>query len=293
VRASLNGRATGVRWSAVEAAFFDLDKTVISRSSSLSLGRPMFDAGLVTRAMLLKSAYAQMVYLLQGADDRKLERLKTEVLTITKGWDRARVEDIAREALTTVIDPYLYLEAMDLMELHRARGRTVFIVSSSPEELVQPLADRLGPARVIATRAAVDSEGRYTGEMEFYCAGENKAAAIREIAAEERIDLAGSYAYSDSISDLPMLEAVGHPVAVNPDRDLRRMAAERSWQVRDFRRPVRLRDRLVTVPQRTPPAARVALAAAAAGIFGWLVVRPRVLRRRGSGGPPQDLASRG
>ncbi len=275
----------------MEAAFFDLDKTVISRSSSLALGRPMFDAGLVTRSMLLKSAYAQMVYLLQGADDRKLERLKGEVLAITKGWDRAQVEGIAREALTSVIDPYLYLEALDLMELHRARGRRVFIVSSSPEEVVHPLAERLGPARVIATRAGVDDQGRYTGEMEFYCAGENKAIAIREIAARERIDLAGSYAYSDSISDLPMLEAVGHPVAVNPDRDLRRIAAERSWQVRDFRRPIRLRDRLATVPRRTPPAARVALAAAAAGAFGWLVVRPRVLRGRAGGRPQAGPAS--
>jgi HAD superfamily hydrolase (TIGR01490 family) len=149
----------------VEAAFFDLDKTVISRSSSLALSRPMYQAGLMTRSMMLKGAYAQIIYLLQGADDRRLDRIKEEVMSITKGWDRAQVEQIAREAVASVIDPYLYLEALDLMELHRARHRAVFIVSSSPEEVVRPLAERLGPVRVIATRTGVDDQGRYTGEM--------------------------------------------------------------------------------------------------------------------------------
>jgi HAD superfamily hydrolase (TIGR01490 family) len=266
---------------AVEAAFFDLDKTVVSKSSSLALSRPMYDAGLVTRSMLMKSVYAQLVYLLQGADDRRLDRLKDEVMALTKGWDRAQVEDIAREALATVIDPYIYLEALDLMELHRARGRAVFIVSSSPEEVVRPLAERLGSVEVIATRTAVDEHGHYTGEMEFYCAGENKAVAIREVADRRGIELAESYAYSDSISDLPMLGVVGHPVAVNPDRELRKVATERGWQVRDFRRPVRLRQRIATVPARTPTAARVAIAAVAAGLIGWLLIRPRLPRGQG------------
>ena len=267
----------------MEAAFFDLDKTVISRSSSLALSRPMYEAGLMTRSMMLKGAYAQIVYLLQGADDRRLDRIKEEVMSITKGWDRSQVEQIAREAVASAIDPYLYLEALDLMELHRARGRAVFIVSSSPEEVVRPLAERLGPVQVIATRTGVDDQGRYTGEMEFYCVGENKAIAIREVAERQHLELAESYAYSDSISDLPMLEAVGHPVAVNPDRDLRRLATERGWQVRDFRRPVRLRDRLAAVPHRASTTARVALLAAAAGAVAWFVVRPRLVRvTRGS-----------
>ena len=277
----------------MEAAFFDLDKTVVSKSSSLALSRPMYDAGLVTRSMLMKSVYAQLVYLLQGADDRRMDRLKDEVMALTKGWDRAQVEDIAREALATVIDPYIYLEALDLMELHRARGRAVFIVSSSPEEVVRPLAERLGPVEVIATRTAVDEHGHYTGEMEFYCAGENKALAIRQVAERRGIELADSYAYSDSISDLPMLGAVGHPVAVNPDRDLRKVATERGWQVRDFRRPVSLRTRIATVPARTPTAARLAIAAAAAGLIGWLLIRSRLPRGDGSdaSGPGRSRAA--
>ena len=264
----------------MEAAFFDLDKTVVSKSSSLAMSRPMFEAGLVSRSMLIKGVYAQLVYLLLGADERKLDRIKDEAMAMTKGWDRAQVEEIARDAFASVIDPYIYLEALDLMELHRANGRAIFIVSSSPEEVVRPLAEHLGPdVGVIATRAVVDEEGRYTGEMGFYCAGDNKAVAIRDLASRRGIDLPRSYAYSDSISDLPMLETVGHPVAVNPDRDLRRAAVERGWQVRDFRRPVRLRHRIAAVPQRTPTAALVAIAAAAAGLIGWLLVRPRLAGR--------------
>jgi HAD superfamily hydrolase (TIGR01490 family) len=258
----------------VEAAFFDLDKTVVSKSSSLAMGRPMFEAGLVSRSVLIKGVYAQLVYLLLGADDRKLDRMKDQAMAMTEGWDRAQVEEIARDALASVIDPFIYLEALDLMELHRGEGRAIFIVSSSPEEVVRPFAERLGPdIGVIATRATVDEDGRYTGEMAFYCAGDNKAVAIRDVAARRGFDLTRSYAYSDSISDLPMLEAAGHPVAVNPDRDLRKAAAERGWQVRDFRSPVRLRRRIAAVPQRTP------VAAAAAGLVGWLLVRPRLTSR--------------
>src|SRR5437899_4228225 len=133
----------------MEAAFFDLDKTVISKSSSLALTRPMYRAGLVTRSALLKGAYAQLVYLLLGADERKMERAKESMLALTKGWEKGQVEQVVREALADLLDPYINLKALDLMELHRARGRKVFIVSSSPEEVVRPLAERLGPAEVI------------------------------------------------------------------------------------------------------------------------------------------------
>ena len=207
----------------VEAAFFDLDKTVISKSSSLALTRPMYRAGLVSRSALLKGAYAQLVYLLLGADEKKMDRLKEGMLALTRGWEKEQVEQIVREALTELVDPYIYLEALDLMDLHRALGRKVFIVSSSAEEVVRALTEHLGDVEVIATRAKIEG-GKYAGELEFYCYGENKAVAIREIAEREGIDLSGSYAYSDSITDLPMLEAVGHPVAVNPDKDLRKLA---------------------------------------------------------------------
>src|SRR6266545_8264371 len=106
----------------VEAAFFDLDKTVISKSSSLALTRPMYRAGLVSRSALLKGAYAQLVYLMVGADEKRMDKVKESMAALTKGWERSQVEEIIREALTDLIDPYIYLEALDLMELHRALG---------------------------------------------------------------------------------------------------------------------------------------------------------------------------
>jgi HAD superfamily hydrolase (TIGR01490 family) len=264
----------------VEAAFFDLDKTVISRSSSLALSRPMYRAGMVTRGQLVRGAYAQLVYALVGADERKMERLKDGMLQLTKGWDRHEVERLVREVLIEVIDPYVYQEALDLIALHRAEGRQIYIVSSSPEEVVRPLAGHFGVSGVIATRARI-VDGRYTGELEFYAYGESKAEAVRSLAERVGIELEGSYAYTDSITDLPLLEAVGHPVAVNADRDLRREAETRGWDIRDFRRPVRLRTRIVKTAThpRTQVAAGVAAALAAAAILGYLIVRSRLSRR--------------
>ncbi len=260
----------------MEAAFFDLDKTIISRSSSLALSRPMYRAGMVTRGQLVRGAYAQLVYALIGADERKMERLKDGMLQLTKGWDRHEVERLVRDVLIDVIDPYVYQEALDLMALHRAEGRRIFIVSSSPEEIVRPLAGHFGVSGVIATRARIE-EGKYTGELEFYCYGESKAKEIRSLAERLGLDLEGSYAYTDSITDLPMLEAVGHPVAVNADRELRKEAETRGWDIRDFRRPVRMRTRIVETATRpkTQVTAGVAAVVVAAAIVGYLVLRSR------------------
>jgi HAD superfamily hydrolase (TIGR01490 family) len=264
----------------MEAAFFDLDKTIISRSSSLALSRPMYRAGMVTRGQLVRGAYAQLVYALVGADEKKMDRLKEGMLQLTRGWDRTEVETLVRDVLIDVIDPFVYQEALDLMELHRSEGRRIYIVSSSPEEVVRPLASHFGVAGVLATRARI-VDGRYTGELEFYCYGPAKADAVRSLAARIGIDLEGSFAYTDSITDLPMLEAVGHPVAVNADRELRREAEQRGWDIRDFRRPVRLRARIArTAAQpRTQIAAGVVAAAGAAAVLGWVVLRSRLAAR--------------
>jgi len=270
----------GYHCRTMEAAFFDLDKTIISKSSSLALSRPMYRAGMVTRGQLVRGAYAQIVYALVGADEKKMDRLKEGMLQLTKGWDRAEVERLVHDVIIDVIDPYVYQEALDLMALHRSEGRAVYIVSSSPEEIVRPLARHFGVAGVLATRARI-VDGLYTGELEFYCSGEGKADAIRSLADRMDIDLERSYAYSDSIADLPMLAAVGHPVAVNPDKELRKQAEEREWDIRDFRRPVRLRTKIAqTAAQpKTQFAAGIVAAVTAVAIVGWLVVRSRVARR--------------
>ena len=261
----------------MEAAFFDLDKTIVSRSSSLALSRPLYRAGMVSRSQLLRGAYAQMVYLLVGADERKMERLKEGMLQLTKGWDRAQVERLVEEVILDVIDPYVYEEALDLIALHRTQGRRIYIVSSSPEEVVRPLARHFGVSGVIATRAEVGEDNRYTGILEFYAYGVQKADAIAELAARVELDLEGSYAYTDSITDLPMLEVVGHPVAVNPDKDLRRVALERDWETRDFRNPVRLRNRIRSrvQPSRARGLATAVGITAVVAVLVWVALRSR------------------
>jgi HAD superfamily hydrolase (TIGR01490 family) len=270
----------------MEAAFFDLDKTIVSRSSSLALSRPLYRAGMVSRGQLLRGAYAQLVYLLVGADEDKMERLKEGMLSLTKGWDRSQIERLVQDVLLDVIDPYVYQEALDLMDLHRSVGRRIYIVSSSPEEIVRPLARHFGVSGVIATRAEVGDDGRYTGDLEFYAYGAQKAEAIQGLAARVGIDLSRSFAYSDSITDLPMLEAVGNPVAVNADKELRKIAEERGWQIRDFRRPVRLGSRIASTASqpRTQVAAGVVAAAAVAAVLVWVALRSRGgTRGRGRG----------
>jgi HAD superfamily hydrolase (TIGR01490 family) len=258
----------------VEAAFFDLDKTVIATSSVMALGGTFYRDGLISKRTIVRGLYAQVVYLLVGADENKMDRMREAMLTLTKGWDQAHVQELVRETLDDVLSPIIFAEALELIEEHRKAGRKTVIVSSSPIETVQPLGDYLGVDDVIATRARIGPDGRYTGELEFYAYAAHKAEAIREMAVDEGIDLAASYAYSDSITDLPMLELVGNPVAVNPDRELARVAREREWEVRYFQRPVRLRDR-VPVPPRGPTIAAGATAAA----IGTALVVYMALRR--------------
>lgn len=237
----------------------------------MALSRPMRQAGLVSRGQMLRAAYGQLIFQLFGADERRMEKAKRAILEISRGWDRAQVEELVREAVVEVIDPFVYQEALDLMDEHRAEGRKIYIVSSAPEEVVYPIARHFSADGVVATRAEI-VDGLYTGKLAFYCFGQAKADAMRSFAKKLRIDLVGSYAYSDSATDLPMLEAVGHPAAVNPSRELRREAESREWQILDFKRPVRLIQR---PPVRPTPLAVAAGGIAAAGVAFWLLARSR------------------
>jgi HAD superfamily hydrolase (TIGR01490 family) len=261
--------------SNVQAAFFDLDKTIIAKSSVLAFGKPFYREGLLSRRAIVKSAYAQVVFMLVGADEQKMEKLRVAMAAMTRGWNREHIASIVRETLTEVIEPIIYAEALELIDDHHAAGREVVIVSSSPTEVVEPLAEFMGADRSIATQAAIDENGNYTGELEFYAYGDSKAVAIRRMAQQEGIDLDGSYAYSDSVTDIPMLETVGHPVAVNPDKELARLARAREWDVRVFTQPVRLRDRVPVPPTGPTIAVSSALAAAGAGFAVWWWLRKR------------------
>jgi HAD superfamily hydrolase (TIGR01490 family) len=247
------------------AAFFDLDKTVIAKSSALAFGRPFYRDGLIGRRDMVKAAYAQLMFRIGGADEQQMARIRDAVAQLCKGWRVEQVRQIVNETLDELINPYVYAEAAALIVEHRSVGRDVVLVSSSGDEMVRPIGELLGITDIIATRMVVE-DGRYTGEVEFYAAGATKANAVRELAAERGYDLADSYAYSDSISDAPLLDAVGHPTAVNPDRALRRLAAERGWPTLAFRHPVPLMRRLRDRP--AVPVAAVAIGVGAGVAIG-------------------------
>ena len=257
------------------AAFFDLDKTIIAKSSTLAFGSPLYKAGFLNRRALLKAGIAQIVYVMVGADHDQMEKVRGQLLALTKGWDRVQVQELVRETVDEIVAPLVYAEALALIDEHHRAGRTVVIISSSPEEVVRPLAVYLGVDDVIATRSKSGPDGRYTGELDFYAYGPGKAEAIRALAERDGIDLTASYAYSDSATDLPMLEAVGHPVVVNPDKELADIAVARDWQVMDFERPVTLRTRLATLPKPVPIISGAAVAGALGSAAIWWAVRLR------------------
>ncbi|WP_029289769.1 HAD family phosphatase [Cellulomonas sp. HZM] len=255
-----------------QAAFFDLDKTIIATSSATAFSRGFLAEGMLTRRSVLRAAYAQIAYLLGAADEDQTERLRVQLSRMVAGWEVAQVSHVVEETLHEAIDPTVYAEAVALIERHHEEGRDVVIVSASSSEIVEPIAAVLGADHVISTRMSV-VDGRYTGEIDFYAYGENKATAIRELAEHRGYDLAHSYAYSDSITDAPMLGLVGHAYAVNPDRVLRRRAQDQGWGVLTFDRPVPL----LAFARR--PAGWAALGVAAlvvAGVaVGWYLGRRR------------------
>ena len=227
----------------VRAAFFDLDKTVIAKSSLVAFGPEFHARGLLHRRTLIWGVLSQMMFVRYGADEDRLSRISESVLKVTKGWDHLEVKQLVAETINEVIEPLIYDEALELIDHHLAQGDEVWLVSMSPTEIVEPFAELLGITGAIASRATIDEQGKFTGEMEFFARGENKALAMREIAAQRGIDLADSYAYSDSETDIPMLMAVGHPFAVNADRPLAKIAHENQWPLLSFTHPVRAHDR--------------------------------------------------
>jgi HAD superfamily hydrolase (TIGR01490 family) len=255
------------------AAFFDLDKTVIAKSSTLAFSKPFFEQGLINRQTVLKSTYAQFLFLMSGADHEQMDRMRSYITTMCAGWNVEQVKSIVGETLHDIVDPLVFDEAANLIADHKLCGRDVVVVSASGEEIVAPIARALGATHAMATRMVVE-DGKYTGEVAFYCYGEGKVEAIHELAAREGYALDHCYAYSDSITDLPMLEAVGHPTVVNPDRALRKEAVGRAWPVLTFSRPVSLRERF-GAPSGAAVATSVAVGASAlaAGALTYSLLR--------------------
>ncbi|MEI7622396.1 MAG: HAD-IB family hydrolase [Actinomycetes bacterium] len=267
----------------MEAAFFDLDKTVIARASMVAFGRSFRQAGMINRRVMARAAWNGLVFHTLGANEERMRKFRESALRITRGWNHEAVGSLVRDTLTAVIDPIVYDEALELIRDHREAGRLVFIVSASPEEIVIPLASYLGADGAIASRACIDADGNYTGEVDVYAYGPYKAEAIVDVAKSRGIDLTESWAYSDSATDEPMLRSVGHPVAVNPDRELTRLANAEGWPILNFTHRVPLREQVSLPPSRIIAAGAVIATGVSAGmVLGWWI-----LTRRQASGPEE------
>jgi HAD superfamily hydrolase (TIGR01490 family) len=271
------------------AAFFDLDKTVIASSAATAFARPFVLGGLLTRRAALRSAGAQIAFLLGGATEGRTERVRAQLSAMVAGWDVERVSAIVAANLDAAIRGVLHAEAVELVGRHHAAGHDVVIVSASSEELVRPVAGLIGADEVIASRMAV-ADGRYTGEIAFYAYGPAKAEAMRELARRRGYDLAASSAYTDSVTDVPMLEAVGHGFVVNPDRTLRRRAEQEGWTVLRFRRRVLLDGGRPGGAR--PGRSRLRAVVVAAVALGAVAAVLRLRARRRSGQTPQTGGTR-
>jgi HAD superfamily hydrolase (TIGR01490 family) len=213
-----------------QAAFFDLDRTLVAGSSGFSILIEMARAGIVSRRSLLRDTWVSARFRLWGLDDATTDAVRTRVSGYVAGVETDRLEAISAAVLERVL-PRVYPEVLERAREHQRRGEPVYLVTASSQEFADLLADVLELDGAVGTRSEI-VDGRYTGKPGGpFIYGEGKVAAMLTMAEEEGLDLTGSAAYSDSISDLPMLRAVGRPIAVNPDRALREVAAKEGWEV--------------------------------------------------------------
>jgi HAD superfamily hydrolase (TIGR01490 family) len=215
------------------AAFFDLDRTLLRRSSALALAGSFREHGVIGRGQLAKAAAWQLLFAARGAGAETVRKASEDGLMILKGFAVEDLRSLVATAMEPVLKPLVYRQPLDLVTRHKERGEPVYIVSATLHEIVEELARELGFDGAIGSTCEI-VDGVYTGRSLRAAHGEGKAAAVRELAEQEGFDLASSTAYSDSHTDLPFLEAVGNPMVVNPDRELRRIAAERDWPVLEF-----------------------------------------------------------
>lgn len=216
------------------AAFFDLDRTLLRRSSALALAGSFRKRGLISRRQMLRAAAWQLLFAARGASHETVRRGAEEGLRILTGYRPEDLRALVADAMEPILRPLVYAEPLALVQQHHDRGEKVYIVSATLQEIVDAIAEDLGFDGALGTVCEV-KDGRYTGRAERALHAQAKADCVRAVAEREGFDLAECTAYSDSHTDLPFLEAVGHPVAVNPDRALRRIAVERDWPVLEFK----------------------------------------------------------
>jgi HAD superfamily hydrolase (TIGR01490 family) len=217
------------------AAFFDLDRTLMAGSSAYQFGRAAFKAGLINRRRLAADTWENVRFRMRGSTDTSMEAIKDRIFALLEGVRVRDMQRLAPDVLAGVL-PRLYPKMLAIAYEHQDAGRPVFICTAASQEMAELMATVLTLDGAVGTMfEAVD--GHYTGRGGGpFNYREGKAQAIRDLAEREDIDLAASWAYSDSESDLPMLRLVGHPVAVNPDSELARVARAEGWDVLRFER---------------------------------------------------------
>ena len=261
------------------AAFFDLDKTLMAGSSGMVWARVSYDAGGISRRMMTRWAVDHLKYRLRGQNDEAATQVMEEVQELLRGTPARELERLGPLVLAGVL-PRIYPEMLDEVHAHQDAGRATFIVSAAGVELVEMLAQVLGMEGGIGTRYEIDAEGKFTGELDGpFMYGEGKVEAMRRYAEDHDLDLAESFAYSDSASDLPMLRAVGNAVVVNPDEALLGVARAEGWRVMRFEK---LGRRLVV-------AGAAVTALAVGGIGSVLASRRSASNRVGRRGRPARI----
>jgi len=217
------------------AAFFDLDRTLMAGSSAFQFGRAAYRAGLVTRRQLATDAWENVLFRLRGSTDSGADALRERIGRMLEGVRVRELQRLAPDVLAGVL-PRLYPQMLGIAYEHQDAGRPIFICTAASQEMAELVAIVLTFDGAVGSVSEV-VDGHYTGRAGGpFTYREGKAEAIRDLAGREGIDLAESWAYSDSESDLPMLRLVGHPVAVNPDTELGRVARAEGWEVLRFER---------------------------------------------------------
>ena len=251
------GGAAGRGQPGIGVAFFDLDRTLIAGSSAFEFGRAAYKAGWLSRKQLARDAWENILFRLVGSTDERTAKLKERMGEALAGVRVRDMQRLAPQVLSGVL-PRLYPEMLRIAYEHQDAGRPIIICTAAAQEMAELMATVLSFDGAIGSVSEI-VDGGYTGrEGGHFTYREGKAAAMRDFAQAEQVDLAKSYAYTDSESDLPMLRLVGHPVAVNPDAELGRIAREEGWDILRFDR---LQRRL-----------RMAGAVAAAGAAGGLAL---------------------
>jgi HAD superfamily hydrolase (TIGR01490 family) len=229
------------------AAFFDLDKTLIPGSSLFLLARGLYARDLFRVRDIVRFGWGQAMFRLRGEAQRGMDMSRESTLDFVVGRKQQELIDWGQEIASDQIMPRVYEDIVKVINDHRKRGELTFLLTAAPIELANTIAQALSMTGAVGTVSEVDDEGNYTGRLVGAVThGPEKAKAAAETATRHGVDMLQCAAYSDSINDLPLLESVGYPHAVNPDRELRRIAMHRGWPIHELR--TRRKALLVGIP---------------------------------------------